>query len=101
MRYQLGRCTSASPSMEIFPTGATGLIGRRVVPPIVAAGHAVTAVARAGAKSHRLQQAGAHPIDGSLFDTSALARAVAGHDAVINLATHMPSLSLRRCCRAH
>jgi nucleoside-diphosphate-sugar epimerase len=80
--------------MKIFITGATGVIGRRAVPLLVAAGHAVTAVARSPAKAQRLS-AGARTVDVSLFDRAALARAVAGHDAVINLATHMPSSSLK------
>jgi nucleoside-diphosphate-sugar epimerase len=80
--------------MKIFITGATGVIGRRAVPLLVAAGHAVTAVARSPAKAQRLS-VGARTINVSLFDTSALERAVAGHDAVINLATHMPSSSLK------
>src|SRR5258708_1009689 len=78
--------------MKIFVTGATGVIGRGAVPLLVAAGHAVPAVARSPAKAQRLS-AGARRVDVSLFDTSALDRAVAGHDAVITLATHMPSSS--------
>lgn len=35
--------------MKVLVTGATGVLGRRVVPRLVAAGHDATAVARNGA----------------------------------------------------
>src|SRR2546428_6426042 len=71
-------------------TGATGVIGRRVVPLLVAAGHRVTAVGRAPDKRAALERAGAAAIELDLFDLAAVGRAVAGHDVVINLATHIP-----------
>jgi nucleoside-diphosphate-sugar epimerase len=75
--------------MRIFVTGATGVVGRRVVPLLLSRGHSVTAMA------HRLppqrQRTGATIVAVDLFDVKALERAVAGHDAIINLATHMPS----------
>ncbi len=37
--------------MRIFITGATGVLGRRVVPRLVAGGHEVAAVARTHAKA--------------------------------------------------
>ena len=75
---------------RVFLTGATGVIGRRVVPLLVAAGHRVTAVGRAPDKRAALEQAGAAAIELDLFDSAAVRRAVAGHDVVINLATHIP-----------
>jgi nucleoside-diphosphate-sugar epimerase len=77
--------------MRVFVAGATGVIGRRVVPALVAAGHRVTAVGRTQAKRDALARAGAEPIELDLFDADAARRAVAGHHAVINLATHIPS----------
>lgn len=77
--------------MRVFVAGATGVIGRRVVPALVAAGRAVTALGRSPEKREALARAGATPADVSLFDPDALARAVAGHEVVINLATHIPS----------
>jgi nucleoside-diphosphate-sugar epimerase len=76
--------------MRIFVTGATGVIGRRVVPLAVGAGHQVTAAARTAAKAASLERAGAKPVVVDLFAPDELRRALAGHDAVINLATHMP-----------
>ncbi|OLC73458.1 MAG: hypothetical protein AUH78_13575 [Gemmatimonadetes bacterium 13_1_40CM_4_69_8] len=75
---------------RVFLAGATGVIGRRVVPLLVAAGHRVTAVGRAPDKRAALERAGAAAIELDLFDLAAVGRAVAGHDVVINLATHIP-----------
>jgi nucleoside-diphosphate-sugar epimerase len=63
--------------MRIFLTGSTGVIGRRVIPQLIEAGHEVTA---GGRQSARLD----------LFDSAAVKQALAGQDAVINLATHVP-----------
>jgi len=76
--------------MRIFVCGATGVIGRRAVPLLLAQGHAVTAVAREGPKSEHLRAAGARCVSVDLFDADALGREVDGQDVLINLATHMP-----------
>lgn len=81
--------------MKIFLTGATGVIGRRVIPALLGRGHAVTAIGRSPEKRDRLQQAGAQPVDVNLLDRAALRAALDGHDAVLNLATHIPASSLR------
>jgi 2-alkyl-3-oxoalkanoate reductase len=79
--------------MRVFLTGATGVIGRRAIPDLVAAGHRVTAVGRAPDKRELLARLGATPVQVDLFDAAALSRAVDGHDAVVNLATHIPPTS--------
>ena len=76
--------------MKILLTGATGVIGRRAVPLLVEHGHQVTAVGRTAGKRAQLERAGATPIELDLFDQQAAQRAMDGHDAVINLATHIP-----------
>ncbi len=76
--------------MRIFVTGATGVIGRRVVPLLVAARHRVTAPGRSAAKRAALERAGAAAVAVDLFDPDAVRRAVRDQDAVINLATHIP-----------
>jgi nucleoside-diphosphate-sugar epimerase len=81
--------------MRVFVTGATGVIGRRVVPLLLERGHQVTAVARAAAARAELQHRSATALDVSLFDARALTAAVADHDVVINLATHMPPSTAR------
>jgi nucleoside-diphosphate-sugar epimerase len=79
--------------MRVFVAGATGVIGRRAVAQLIAAGHEVTGIARAPAKAAQLRRAGAVPVEVSLFDPAALTAAVAGHDAVVNLATKIPTLT--------
>jgi len=77
--------------MRILLTGATGVIGRRLLPLLIGAGHSVTAVARRPQSHAELARAGAVPIEVDLFAADAVRKAVAGHDAVINLATHLPA----------
>jgi nucleoside-diphosphate-sugar epimerase len=76
---------------KVFVTGATGVLGRRVVPRLVEAGHHVTAVARSADKAEALRSAGATPITVDLFDRSSLRVALDGHDSVAQLATHIPT----------
>ena len=80
--------------MKILVTGASGVIGRRVVPLLIAAHHEVTAVARTPEKRAQLARAGAVAIELDLFDPAATRRAFEGQDVVVNLATHMPSSSV-------
>ncbi|MGI8776504.1 MAG: NAD(P)H-binding protein [Acidimicrobiales bacterium] len=63
--------------MRIFVSGATGVIGRRVVGQLVAGGHTVTAVARTDAKASWVAANGATPARVGLFDGEALTTAVA------------------------
>jgi nucleoside-diphosphate-sugar epimerase len=79
--------------MRVFVAGATGVIGRRAVAALVAAGHEVTGIARTPQKAAQLRRAGAEPVAVSLFDPDALRGAIAGHDAVVNLATKIPPLT--------
>jgi len=79
--------------MRIFMTGATGVVGRRVIPSLIEAGHYVTAVVRSVAKRRRLGDLGVNPVDVDLFDVPMVRRAVAGHETVINLATRIPPSS--------
>ena len=81
--------------MNIFVTGATGVVGRRLVPKLIDAGHNVAALSRSPENAARLQEVGAGPVPVSLFDAAALQRALPGQDVVINLATHIPSSSMR------
>jgi 2-alkyl-3-oxoalkanoate reductase len=77
--------------VRIFITGATGVIGRRVVPVLRARGHEVTAAGRPSPRLQALAQHGAVAVALDLFDAASVRRALAGHDVVINLATSVPS----------
>jgi len=81
--------------MRIFITGASGVIGRRVVPQLVAAGHQVSAVIHSPASQDAVRSLGARPVPVDLFDKASVERSVAGHDSVINLATHIPHSTAR------
>ena len=75
---------------SIFVVGATGVIGRRVLPLLEAAGHGVTAVGRSPEKRAAIERAGARPIELDLFDAVRVREAIADHEVVVNLATHIP-----------
>jgi nucleoside-diphosphate-sugar epimerase len=79
--------------MKILVSGATGLIGKRAVPLLLNSGHQVTGVARSQQKAEVLQKLGAEVAQISLFDVEAIKQAVKGHDAIINIATHIPPTS--------
>ena len=76
--------------MRIFITGATGVLGKRVVPALVALGHDVTGVARRPAAMAQLQSQGARAVGVDLFDSRKVRDAIEDHDTIINLATHIP-----------
>jgi nucleoside-diphosphate-sugar epimerase len=78
---------------RIFVAGGTGVLGRRAVQALVAAGHQVTAIARTEDKAEAIRSWGAAPARVDLFDAPAVAAAVEGHDVVANLATHIPRTS--------
>src|SRR4051794_37576300 len=77
-------------SENITITGATGVIGRRAVHELVAAGHDVTGVTRSPRGRAILLALGARPVDADVFDANALADVFAGTDVVVNLLTHSP-----------
>ncbi|MFO0698198.1 MAG: NAD(P)-dependent oxidoreductase [Nitrospira sp.] len=79
--------------MRIFIAGATGVIGRRVVPRLVAIGHHVSAVGRTPEKCAALERMGAVAAQVDLFDGDRVRQAVIGHDVVINLTTSIPTSS--------
>ncbi len=79
--------------MNVFVTGATGVIGRPTVRRLLGDGHTVRAVARSDAKADALRAAGAEPVTVDLFDTIGVRDAVAGSDAILHLATHVPPMS--------
>lgn len=77
--------------MRVFVTGGTGAIGSHAVPALIAAGHEVTAMVRNDAKASVVAGQGATPLPVSLFDRDALSEAFRGHDAVVNMASALPS----------
>ncbi len=79
--------------MRVFVAGATGVVGKRLIPILLAKGHQVTAIGRTPKQCTGLELMGATPIRADLFDRSSVQRGMGKQDAVINLATHLPSTS--------
>lgn len=76
--------------MNVFVVGATGALGRRLIPLLQAAGHTMTAAGRPSARLTALARPGVEVAPLDIFDRASAERAMQGHDAVINLATHVP-----------
>lgn len=79
--------------LRVFVAGATGVLGWRAVRDLIVAGHEVTGIARSDEKAALLRSLGATPARVDLFDADAVRDAVAGHDVVCNLATHVPPVA--------
>ena len=69
--------------MNIFIAGGTGAIGRVLVPLLVKAGHKVVALTRSADRASQLEQMGAVPVVGDVYDESRLARLVAESQAEV------------------
>ncbi|MGW3563478.1 NAD-dependent epimerase/dehydratase family protein [Streptomyces sp. NPDC000941] len=77
--------------MRIFVAGATGAVGRRLVPLLVAAGHEVTGGTRTPQGAERLRAQGASAVRVDVFDADSVHRAVAAAapEAVIHQLTDL------------
>jgi len=85
--------------MRVFVTGATGALGRHLVPALVAEGHDVTATTRTAAKAGGLREAGATPVilDGLDRDAVIAEVLVASPDVIVHEMTALASMrSLRQ-----
>ncbi|HST54833.1 MAG TPA: NAD(P)-dependent oxidoreductase [Solirubrobacteraceae bacterium] len=79
--------------MRIFLAGATGVIGRRLTPLLLAGGHQVIGMTRSAQKSASLAAAGVEPVVADALDAAALRTALssARADAVIHQLTSIPA----------
>jgi nucleoside-diphosphate-sugar epimerase len=84
--------------MKIFLAGASGVIGRRLTPLLVSAGHAVTGTTRSAEKAGALRQSGADAVVVDVFDRNALRDAVveAPPEVVIHQLTDLPQVLAAR-----
>ena len=69
--------------MNIFIAGGTGAIGRVLLPLLVNAGHKVVALTRSADRISQLEQMGAVPVVGDVYDEIRLARLVADSEAEV------------------
>jgi nucleoside-diphosphate-sugar epimerase len=78
--------------MRVFVAGASGVIGLRLVPLLVAAGHEVAGMTRSVGKVERLRALGAEPVVCDAFDAAALREAVVAFqpEAVVNELSDLP-----------
>jgi nucleoside-diphosphate-sugar epimerase len=63
--------------MRVFVAGGAGVLGRRLVPQLVARGHEVTATTRSASRTDELRALGARPVVVDGLDGVAVGRAVA------------------------
>jgi nucleoside-diphosphate-sugar epimerase len=86
-------------TMRVFVAGATGALGRRLVPLLVAGGHQVSAMTRRVGRTMELYAAGAEPVVADALDRDAVLAAVtaARPDAVVHQLTDLAGVtSMRR-----
>src|SRR5918992_488777 len=62
---------------KVFVAGATGALGRQLVPQLVARGHEVVGMTRTASKQDLLRSLGAHPVVADALDPDAVAQAMA------------------------
>ena len=79
-------------SLRVFLAGASGVIGQRLIPRLVQAGHVVGGMTRSPGKMELLGDLGAEPILCDVFDREALIQAVRDFkpDVVLNELTDLP-----------
>ncbi|PZR88101.1 MAG: dehydrogenase [Candidatus Nephthysia bennettiae] len=88
--------------MRVFVAGATGAIGKQLVPRLVAAGHEVHGMTRSESKQTMLHELGAVPAVADALDPDQVAEAVgrARPDVIVHQLTAIGTLDMRHFDRA-
>ena len=88
--------------MRVFVAGATGAIGKQLVPRLVAAGHEVYGMTRSESKQGMLSQLGAVPVVADALDPDQVAEAVgkAMPDVIVHQLTAIGLLDMRHFDRS-
>ena len=78
--------------MRIFLAGASGILGQRLIPRLVQAGHVVGGMTRSASKTELLRHLGAEPILCDVFDRKALIQVIRDFrpDVILNELTDLP-----------
>lgn len=81
--------------MKVLVAGATGAVGKRLVPMLVAGGHEVVGLTRSDANAARLRSLGARAVSADALDAAAVRRAVleAAPEAVIHQLTALTGVT--------
>ena len=81
--------------MRVFVAGATGAIGRQLVPRLVAAGHEVHGMTRSESKQAMLDELGAVPVVADALDREQVAEAVgrARPDVIVHQLTALAGVA--------
>jgi nucleoside-diphosphate-sugar epimerase len=84
--------------MRVFVAGASGAVGSRLVPQLIAHGHEVIGTFRSPGSAERLRALGAQPVGLDLLDAPAVRRAVldAAPEAIIHQATALANVRFGR-----
>jgi nucleoside-diphosphate-sugar epimerase len=69
--------------MKVFVAGATGVLGRELVPQLVARGHEVVGMTRTASKQDLVRSLGASPVVVDALDPDAVAQAVASAESEV------------------
>jgi 2-alkyl-3-oxoalkanoate reductase len=77
--------------VDVFVTGGTGVLGRPVLRLLRASGHRARALARDERAGAAIRELGGEPVRADLFEPAGLRPAVAGCEAVLHLATRIPT----------
>jgi 2-alkyl-3-oxoalkanoate reductase len=88
--------------MKIFVAGATGAIGRLLIPQLLAKGHEVVAMTRSAEKARMLAEQGVEPEIADIFDTDAVLTAIssAQPEIVIEQLTSLPQTYTQESMKA-
>jgi nucleoside-diphosphate-sugar epimerase len=78
--------------VRIFLAGASGVIGRKLTPMLIDAGHQVAGTARSDAKAERVRELGAEPVVIDVYDAQGLRDVVVdwSPDLVMHQLTDLP-----------
>jgi nucleoside-diphosphate-sugar epimerase len=84
--------------MRVFVAGATGAIGKQLVPRLAAAGHEVHGMTRSESKQALLDELGAVPVVADALDPGEVAEAVgrARPDVIVHQLTAIGAVNMRR-----
>jgi nucleoside-diphosphate-sugar epimerase len=88
--------------MKIFVAGATGAIGRQLVPRLLGAGHQVVGMTRSESKQAALWEMGAQPVVADALDPEQIAEVIAAAqpDVIVHELTAISTLDLRHFDRS-